>query len=63
MFDEDDLPKAKKIAGSGINRNLEPLSLDELAHYITELDAEIARVRTEIARKKDVFGAAESFFK
>ena len=52
-----------KKSDAGLNRNLEPLSVDELEVYITELEAEIARVKQDIVKKKDVFGAAESIFK
>ena len=44
-------------------RNLDPLSVDELNDYIGELEAEIARVRQEIARKQAHRSAAAAFFK
>jgi uncharacterized small protein (DUF1192 family) len=59
MFD-DDLSPAKKPAS---RRNLEPMSVDELAHYKEELLAEIARVDAESAKKKAYASAASSFFK
>ena len=59
MFDEE-LP-AKKT--HDITRNLEPLSLDELSHYITELQEEIARTEEEIKRKKAHMDSADSIFK
>lgn len=59
MFDEE--PLAKKA--HNITRHLEPLSLDELAHYITELKAEIARVEGEMDKKKAHMASAASIFK
>lgn len=59
MFDDDLAPK-KKIPAL---KNLEPLSLDELAAYIDDLKAEIVRTEGEIARKKAHAAAASSFFK
>lgn len=60
MFD-DDLPQKKKT--SEFPRNLESLSLDELALYIGKLKAEIARTESEIVRKKASEEAAAAFFK
>jgi uncharacterized small protein (DUF1192 family) len=59
MFDEE-LPQKKEVS---ITRNLEPLSLDELAHYITELQGEITRTEAEIMRKKAHMDSASSIFK
>ena len=59
MFDEDIDPKTKKPA----LKNLEPLSLDELAQYIEDLKAEIARTENEVEKKKAHQNAAASFFK
>ncbi|NCO02831.1 MAG: DUF1192 domain-containing protein [Alphaproteobacteria bacterium] len=59
MFDEE-LPAKKS---HNITRYLEPLSLDELAHYVTELEAEIVRVQTEMAKKKAHMDNAASLFK
>jgi uncharacterized small protein (DUF1192 family) len=59
MFDDDPDPrkKAQKL------RNLEPMSVDELAAYVEELKAEIVRVEADIAKKKAYSEAATSFFK
>lgn len=59
MFD-DDLDPKKKAAKL---RNLEPMSVDELAAYIEELKAEIVRVEAEMGKKKAYANAASSFFK
>ena len=59
-MDTDDLePKTKKPK----LRNLDPLGVEELEDYITELRAEIARVEADIAKKKKHLSAAESLFK
>lgn len=60
MFD-DDLPKKKNT--HDFPRNLESLSLDELAAYVIDLKAEITRTESEIDRKKASEQAAASFFK
>lgn len=44
-------------------RNLEPMSLDELAAYIDDLKAEIQRVEADIAKKKSHLAAVNSLFK
>ncbi|MEM9469520.1 MAG: DUF1192 domain-containing protein [Pseudomonadota bacterium] len=59
MFDEE-LPIKKKET---IERNLEPLSLDELSSYISELKAEITRTEAEIEKKKAHMNDAASVFK
>jgi uncharacterized small protein (DUF1192 family) len=59
-MDTDDLePRSKKPQ----KRNLEPMSVEELHDYIAELQAEIARVGEDIARKRKHLSAAESLFK
>lgn len=60
MFDED-LPR-KKSDGT-FPRNLERLSVAELAEYITELEGEIARVRADMEKKKSSQDAASSLFR
>jgi len=59
MFD-DDLPKKPK---TGVVKNLEPMSLDELRAYIADLKLEIDRAELEIARKSAHMNAASSLFK
>ncbi len=59
MFDDDLDPKTKKPA----RKNLEPMSMDELEHYIVSMQEEIERVRGEIAKKKAHQQAAASIFK
>ncbi len=44
-------------------KNLEDLSIEALNEYIGELEAEIARVRADIAAKEGALRAAESVFK
>ena len=56
-------PEIRIKPQTGIGRDLYQLSVAELEHFITELEAEIARVRVEIQRKRDVRGAAEAMFK
>lgn len=56
----DDLEPQKKPQQL---KNLEPMSLDELANYIEELKGEIIRAEGEIERKKKSMDAASSFFK
>lgn len=59
MLDDDLDPKKKpqKL------KNLEPMSVDELMHYVDALKAEIVRTEAEIAKKKAYASAASSFFK
>jgi uncharacterized small protein (DUF1192 family) len=56
-------PEVRVKPPTGIGRDLYQLSVAELEHFITELEAEIARVRIEIQRKLDVRGAAEALFR
>ena len=56
-------PEIRVKPQTGIGRDLYQLSVAELENFITELEAEIARVRVEIQRKRDVRGAAEAMFK
>ena len=57
----DDLPPKK--AEGFTPRVLDNLSVDELAHYVTELEAEIIRVKADIEKKKVHQNAASDFFK
>ena len=44
-------------------KDLDVMSMEALAEYIGELEAEIDRVRNKIAEKESARGAAESVFK
>ena len=59
-MDTDDLePEKKKVEPI----NLEVMSIEALAKYIGELEAEISRVREAIAGKEGAQADAETFFK
>ena len=58
VFEDNDAPIKKPAL-----KNLDALSIDELTDYIAQLEAEIARVRAEIARKEIHAQAASAFFK
>ena len=61
MAIEDDLPRPKPAR---LNTPLlDPFGVTELQEYIGELEAEILRVRAEIARKTSHRSAADAFFK
>lgn len=59
MFDDELEPQKQ----SKPLKNLEPLSLDELAVYIQEMKEEIVRTEAEIERKKKHMDVASSVFK
>ena len=59
-MDMDDLEPPKKKPAP---MNLEIMSLDALRAYITELEEEISRARTEIAEKEIARRGAEEVFK
>lgn len=59
MFFDEELPN-KKTAKP---KDLEPMSVDELQAYISDLKDEIARAETEITRKEKHKNDAASFFK
>ena len=59
-MDSDDLDPVRK---SPALRNLDPMSIEELRDYITDLEAEIERVKVAITRKQAVKLGAEAFFK
>lgn len=44
-------------------KNLEVMSLEELADYVLALKAEIERTEGMIAKKQDHRGSADAFFK
>ena len=56
-------PEVRIKPQTGIGRDLYTLSVAEREQFITELEAEIVRVRAEIVRKRDVRGAAEALFR
>lgn len=58
MFDDLPKPKTREFP-----RNLEGLSIEELEHYIMELNAEIEKTRLDIDKKKASRDAAASIFK
>jgi uncharacterized small protein (DUF1192 family) len=56
-------PEVRIRPNTGIGRDLYDLSVAELEDLVGRLEAEIVRVRAEIARKRDVRGAAEALFR
>jgi uncharacterized small protein (DUF1192 family) len=61
MFFDDDVPKKKRILEIGCD--LAALSIDELRDYLSTLEAEAARVRSQIEAKQLSWDAADQFFK
>jgi len=59
-MDTDDLEPQKKKPDL---KNLEVMSIEALNDYITDLEAEIARVRETIKAKEAARQSADSFFK
>lgn len=59
-MDTDDLKPQQQKPGL---KNLEEMSIEALAEYIAELEAEIARVREAIKGKKGAQSDADQFFK
>jgi len=59
-MDEEDL---EPLRATPKPHNLDPMSIEQLNEYIAELNAEIERVRAEIAGKSAHLGAAESLFR
>lgn len=60
MFDDEDrkMPKTHEVG-----MNIDAMSVDELAHRIGMLEAEIARLRAAIAARETTRSAAESIFR
>lgn len=58
----DDLDDVKKPAAE-FPRNLENMSIEELRIYITEMEEEIVRVKSDIDQKQASMAAADSVFK
>jgi uncharacterized small protein (DUF1192 family) len=59
-MDTDDLEPRKAKPQP---KNLDPMSVDELAGYIEDLKAEIRRVEENMARKRAHLNAAAGLFK
>ncbi|UCH75646.1 MAG: DUF1192 domain-containing protein [Rhodospirillales bacterium] len=59
-MDDEELPPQARQPDL---KNLEIMSVEALEDYIGELEAEIARVRAEIAKKQQAKSAAESVFR
>jgi len=59
-MDEEDL---EPLRATPKPRDLDPMSIEQLNDYIAEMEAEIERVRAEIARKQAHLGAAEALFR
>ena len=60
MLTDDDVdPRSKRMKP----RVLDNLSLDDLRHYIADMQTEIIRVQGEIAKKEKSKSAADAFFK
>ncbi len=62
-MDLDDLLPPKKPGGAALGENLSTLSVAELEHRIGDLEAEIARVRVELEKKRQHEAAAQALFK
>ena len=60
---EDEPPIATPKPGALVPRNLEPLGVAELEHYIATLREEISRAEAEIKKKGHSRAAAEAFFR
>ena len=61
-MDWDEL-KPKLATKAALGESLETLSVAELEHRLVALKTEIARVETEVARKKQQASAADALFK
>ena len=56
--DDVELPKTPKTAAT-----LETMSIEALTDYVSDLEAEIVRVRALIADKQEARGSAEGLFR
>ncbi|WP_284178013.1 DUF1192 domain-containing protein [Rhabdaerophilum sp. SD176] len=61
MFDDDAKPKKKPV--HEIGQDLSLLSLTEITERITQLEAEIIRLKEAHARKQSSQAAADALFK
>ncbi len=59
-MDIEDLEPRKKKAAP---KDLDAMGVEQLEHYLAELEAEVERVRTKITEKKDYLAGAQAFFK
>ena len=57
FFEIDEKQKTVKIL------NLDDFSIEDLKNYVSELQAEILRVKDEIKKKENLKLSAEKFFK
>ncbi len=57
-MDDEEFPKPKPEV-----KNLEPMSIEELEDYVSELKSEIARVEADIEAKKQHHTAADQVFR
>ena len=62
MTDDDDLA-LQHVAVEFRPRSLAALSIEALGDYISELEAEIIRVREAVAEKESARGEADSVFR
>ena len=60
-MNDEELPKRK--VDMVIGENLDAISIAELEHRISVLDAEIQRIRAEIAKKHASKASAATFFR
>lgn len=59
LTDDDFDPRTKRMKP----RVLDMLSIDDLRHYIADMQNEITRVEAAIAKKENSKSAADAFFK
>jgi uncharacterized small protein (DUF1192 family) len=59
-MDPEELEPKKPTASL---KPLDPLSIQELEHYITELEAEMTRARRAIAAKQAIRSGADTLFR
>jgi len=59
MFDDEDEVRARQAG----QPKLEDMSVEEMTEYISSLEAEIERVKAEIAQRNEHIQAAAQIFK
>jgi uncharacterized small protein (DUF1192 family) len=62
-MDDDEETTPLSAGDDGMPRNLEPMSIEEIEHYIGRLSTEIERCQAEIERKRKQQQDAASLFK